>query len=266
MLIHLHRFPGASMDPIRVTVWNEFRHEKKKEQVRAIYPQGIHEAIAVPLREAGLQVHTATLDEPEHGLTEEVLDRTDVLFWWGHAAHDDVQDAIAQRVQQRVLAGMGLVALHSAHFAKPFKLLMGTNCSLRWRVADEKERIFVVEPGHPVAAGLPDAFELPQEEMYGERFDVPTPDELVFLSWFKGGDVFRSGCAWRRGHGRIFYFRPGHETYPTYHDANIHKVLVNAARWSARSVNLSTSRCAKGEPFEALPPRAAAPVAAAARG
>jgi trehalose utilization protein len=231
------------MNPIRVTVWNEGRHEKKDAPVRAIYPHGIHGCIAAALKGAGgLDVRTATLDDPEHGLTDAVLDATDVLFWWGHCAHGEVSDAIAQKVQQRVLAGMGFIALHSAHYAKPFKLLMGTNCSLRWREAEETERFFVVEPSHPIAAGLPDTFELAHEEMYGERFDVPTPDELVFISWFEGGDVFRSGCAWRRGHGRVFYFRPGHETHPTYHDAAIQRVLINAARWAAPTLRRETNK------------------------
>ncbi|MBA2481261.1 MAG: ThuA domain-containing protein [Planctomycetes bacterium] len=230
------------MKPIRVTVWNEGRHEQKDAPVKAIYPQGIHGCIAAALRLAGgFEVRTATLDDPEHGLTDAVLDATDVLFWWGHCAHGAVPDALAQKVQQRVLAGMGFIALHSAHYAKPFKLLMGTNCSLRWREAEEKERFFVIDHAHPIAAGLPDTFELPHEEMYGERFDVPTPDELVFISWFEGGDVFRSGCTWRRGHGRVLYFRPGHETHPTYHDRTIQMVLANAARWAAQPLRRATN-------------------------
>jgi trehalose utilization protein len=144
-----------------------------------------------------------------------------------------VDDAIVTRVQQRVLAGMGLVVLHSGHFSKLFKRLMGTSCDLKWREADERERIWVVAPSHPVAAGLGEYFELEREEMYGEFFDIPAPDELVFVSWFQGGEVFRSGCCYSRGAGRIFYFRPGHETYPTYYDASVQRVIANAARWAA---------------------------------
>lgn len=219
---------------IRVTVWNEFRHEKSSEAVRAIYPDGIHEAIAKHMREAGgFEVRTATLDEPEHGLTQEVVDQTDVLFWWGHGYHGEVQDEVVDRVHRAVLEGMGLVVLHSGHYSKIFKRLMGTTCALKWREANDNERIWVIEPGHPIAEGLPEAIEIEEEEMYGERFDIPEPDTLVFISWFKGGEVFRSGCCYHRGKGKIFYFRPGHETYPTYHNPQIGQVLVNAARWAA---------------------------------
>jgi trehalose utilization protein len=219
--------------PIRVTVWNENRHEKTHEEVRKVYPNGIHSVLADALKGAGFSVRTATLDEPEHGLTEQVLAETDVLTWWGHMAHGDVKDEIAARVAKRVLAGMGLIVLHSGHMSKPFMRLMGTGCDLKWREAGENERIWVVEPGHPIADGLPEHFDLPHEEMYGERFDIPAPDQLVFISWFKGGDVFRSGCCWTRGAGKIFYFRPGHETFPTYYQKEVQQVIINAARWAA---------------------------------
>jgi trehalose utilization protein len=218
---------------IRVTVWNEYRHEKKNPEVAKIYPRGIHEAIAAPLQEQGFVVTTATLDEAEHGLTEEVLNQTDVLTWWGHMAHREVSDEIVDRVQKRVLEGMGLVVLHSGHMSKIFTRLMGTTCDLKWREANEKERIWVVEPGHPIADGLESYFEVEPEEMYGERFDVPAPETLVFVSWFQGGEVFRSGCCYQRGNGKIFYFRPGHETYPTYYNPDVLKVIVNAVRWAA---------------------------------
>ncbi len=220
----------------RVTVWNEFRHEKENPAVTKIYPAGIHEAIAQPLRAAGLAVRTATLDEPEHGLSLEVLAQTDVLLWWGHRAHGEVSDEVVERVRQRVLAdGMGLVVLHSGHFSKIFKSLMGTSCDLKWRELGEKERIWVVAPGHPIAAGLGEYFEIPQAEMYGEHFDIPAPDTLVFISWFQGGEVFRSGCCFYRGRGKIFYFRPGHETYPIYHQPEVQRVISNAVQWAAPS-------------------------------
>lgn len=220
--------------PIRVTVWNEFRHEKHNDKVKEVYPQGIHHVIADALGEAGFTVRTATLDDPEHGLTQDVLDDTDVLFWWGHIAHDEVDDAVVARVQQRVLGGMGLVVLHSGHFSKIFKRLMGSSCDLKWREAGEKERLWIVNPAHPIVAGLPGEFiEIPKAEMYGEHFDIPAPDELVFVSWFTGGEVFRSGCCFYRGRGRIFYFRPGHETYPIYKQAEVRRVLQNAAHWAA---------------------------------
>lgn len=220
-------------DP-RVTVWNEGRHEQRSPQIAAIYPDGLHGAIAAGLREHGLtQVRTATLDEPEHGLSEAVLAETDVLTWWGHLAHGEVDEAVVTRVQQRVLEGMGLVVLHSGHHSKIFKRLMGTTCNLKWREADEHERFWVVEPGHPIAAGLEEHWEIDREEMYGERFDIPAPETLVFLSWFPGGEVFRSGCCFTRGRGKIFYFRPGHETYPTYYHNSVRRVIANAARWAA---------------------------------
>jgi trehalose utilization protein len=224
---------------IHVTVWGEYRHEKKHPKVAALYPRGMHEAIAAPLRaDAGLSVRTATLDEPEHGLPAAVLEETDVLTWWGHLAHAEVQDEVVDRVRTRVLEGMGLIVLHSAHHSKIFKALMGDTCSLKWREANDKERLWNVCPSHPITAGLGDYFELPTEEMYGEPFAIPTPDELLFISWFTGGEVFRSGATWRRGHGRVFYFRPGHETYPTYHDQNVQRVIRNAVYWARPTVRI----------------------------
>jgi len=222
--------------PIRVTVWNEFLHEKKNDAIAKIYPKGMHGAIAdYLLSQPGFQVRTATLDEPEHGLTEAVLKETDVLTWWGHTAHGEVKDEIVARVHDRVLAGMGMVVLHSGHFSKIFRALMGTSCNLKWREAGEKERLWVIDRAHPIAQGFGEYFELPHTEMYGEPFDIPAPDRLVFVSWFAGGEVFRSGCCFGRGNGKIFYFRPGHETYPIYHDQNVLKVIANACRWAAPS-------------------------------
>jgi len=235
----------------RVTVWNEGRHEKKNEKVRQIYPNGIHNALADALRSKGLgEVRTATLDEPEHGLTEEVLANTDVLLWWGHMAHEDVSDEIVERVYQRVLQGMGLIVLHSGHFAKIFRRLMGTSCNLKWREIGEKERVWVVNPGHPIARGLGEYFEIPHEEMYGELFDVPAPDELVFISWFAGGEVFRSGCCYYRGSGKVFYFRPGHETLPTYHMPEVQQVIYNSVLWAAPSHGPEITFGHKPQPIE----------------
>lgn len=219
---------------IRVLVWNENVEETRKPEVLEIYPQGIHGALADALNEADdMEISVATMDQPDCGLTESVLDKTDVIVWWSHHAYDDVPQDIVERVKARVLDGMGLIVLHSAHFARVFKDLMGTSCDLKWRNAGEHERLWVVAPGHPIAEGLGETIDLAQEEMYGEPFDVPPPDELVFISWFKGGEVFRSGCCYRRGKGRIFYFRPGHETYPTFLQPEIRQVLRNAARWAA---------------------------------
>lgn len=236
---------------MKVTIWNEYRHEKENATVADIYPDGIHETIARFLQEAGYETHTATLDEPEHGLTDAVLHETDVLVWWGHQAHDEVQDDIVEKVQQRVLAGMGLIVLHSAHFSKVFKTLMGTGCDLKWREADDRERLWVVDPTHPITAGIGEYIELEKEEMYGEHFDIPTPDELVFISWFEGGEVFRSGATFKRGRGRIFYFRPGHETYPTYHHKQIQQVITNGVKWAGNS-NTPTPVYGNAKPLEKI--------------
>lgn len=239
-------------EPLRITVWNEYRHEKQHSEVARVYPDGIHEALAAPLRARGYSVRTATLDEPEHGLTEAVLAETDVLLWWGHMAHGEVQDVIVERVYRRVLEGMGLIVLHSGHNAKIFKKLMGTTCSLKWREAGEKERLWVVEPGHPIAEGLGEFIEVPHAEMYGERFDIPAPDTLVFISWFEGGEVFRSGCCYHRGKGKIFYFRPGHETYPIFYQPEIQQVLANAVRWAAPVAGPAVTFGHRPEPLERL--------------
>ncbi|WP_163526960.1 ThuA domain-containing protein [Halobacillus ihumii] len=217
---------------MNITVWNEFRHEKENQVVTDIYPEGIHSAIAEFLEGDGHVVKTATLDEEEHGLTDEVLENTDVLVWWGHKAHDEVQEEIAEKVKQRVLDGMGLVVLHSAHFSKVFKKLMGTSCDLKWREADDRERMWVVDPTHPITEGLGEYIEIEKEEMYGEHFDIPTPEELIFVSWFEGGEVFRSGATFKRGRGKIFYFRPGHETYPTYYNKEVQQVIRNGVKWA----------------------------------
>lgn len=218
---------------IRALVWNEYVHERANKDVAALYPHGMHATIVEHLRADGdILAKTAVLQDKEHGLTEAALDETDVLLWWGHTAHDQVADEIVERVATRVWGGMGLIVLHSGHFSKIFRRLMGAPCALKWREAGERERIWVVNPRHPIAAGLPEHFELENEEMYGEPFSVPEPLETVFISWFQGGEVFRSGLTYRRGAGNIFYFRPGHEAYPTYHDKTVGQVLRNAVRWA----------------------------------
>lgn len=238
---------------VRATVWNEYRHERENEAVAEVYPDGIHAVIADALEDDGFDVATATLDEgPDHGLTEDVLAETDVLTWWGHDAHDEVSDAVVDRVQERVLDGMGLVVLHSGHLSKIFRALMGTSCTLKWREAAETERVWITEPGHPIADGLPERFEIPEAEMYGEHFDVPQPDTLVFTSWFEGGEVFRSGCCYYRGTGKVFYFRPGHEVYPVYHQEEVQRVLSNAVEWAAPNENGPDVYRGNHDPLEAL--------------
>jgi len=223
---------------IRVTVWGENIHEKRDESVQKLYPEGVHGAVASGISEYlgdQVSVRTATLDQPEHGLSHDVLSQTDVLTWWGHIGHNQVADDIVERVKQRVLQGMGLVVLHSAHFSKIFQSLMGTSCKLRWRSIGDRELVWTVNPAHEIAQGIPAVFQIEAHEMYGEYFDIPQPEELVFISSFAGGEVFRSGCCFYRGAGRIFYFRPGDQEYPVYHDPTVRRVLSNGVRWVCRS-------------------------------
>ncbi|MDP4152520.1 MAG: ThuA domain-containing protein [Bacillota bacterium] len=221
---------------VKVTVWNEYIHERERENVAAIYPSGIHNCIAEFLKAAGMDVKTATQDMPEHGLTEDVLNDTDVLIWWGHAGHKNVDDEIVDRVYHRIMEGMGLIVLHSGHASKIFKKICGTQSQkLKWREDGDKEILWVVDPGHPIVSGLDEKIVLEHEETYGEHFCIPQPDELVFISWFEGGEVFRSGCCYHRGKGKIFYFRPGHETFPIYHNPEIQKVITNAVNWANTS-------------------------------
>ncbi|WP_034761696.1 ThuA domain-containing protein [Rossellomorea vietnamensis] len=235
---------------INVTIWNEYRHEQTNPAVQEIYPEGIHQALAGFLQEEFV-VKTATLDEAEHGLTDEILNETDVLIWWGHIAHDEVSDHIVEKVKERILDGMGFIPLHSAHNSKVFKVLMGTRTGeLKWREADDTERLWVVEEGHPIVNGIPEVIELEKEEMYGERFGIPKPDELIFISWFSGGEVFRSGCTYRRGRGKIFYFRPGHETYPTYYHKDIQRVIRNAVLWASPEQDSPLLKLGNVEPLE----------------
>ena len=235
---------------IRVTVWNEYLHETNQPEVAAIYPEGIHGCIKKFLEtRSEITVKTATLDMENHGLTDKILSETDVLIWWGHMAHDKVSDETAQLVQKHVLAGMGFIALHSAHHSKPMKLLMGTTLNLKWRHGD-RERVWCINPSHPIAKGVSEQFVLEKEEMYGEPFDIPEPDETVFMGWFAGGEVFRSGVTFRRGKGRIFYFQPGHEEYPIYHDKNVQRVIENAVFWACGNSERTEIPCENPEPLE----------------
>ena len=221
---------------IRAVVWGENVHEQTNKVVADLYPKGMHGCIADALNgDPAIMATTATLQDAQHGLTASRLAQTDVLLWWGHAAHGQVADDVVERVAEQVWSGMGLIVLHSGHFSKIFKKLMGTPCNLTWREAGERERLWLTSRNHPIAAGLPDYFELENEEMYGEPFGIPDPLETVFISWFQGGEVFRSGVTYKRGAGNVFYFRPGHETYPTYHDANVQTVLRNAVKWASNS-------------------------------
>jgi trehalose utilization protein len=226
------------MSALRVLVWGENRHEQVEPQVAQRYPNGMHGAIADGIREnlgAAARVRTAVFDDPQHGLTEEVLADTDVLTWWGHAAHSEVDDEVVDRVHRHVLAGMGLVVLHSGHWSKIFGKLMGTSCTLRWRSEHDRELVWTVDPTHPIAQGVPNPIVIEEQEMYGEFFDIPVPDELIFISGFTGGEVFRSGCTFRRGFGKIFYFSPGDQDFPVYFHQDVRRVISNGVQW-ARTV------------------------------
>ncbi len=228
---------------LHVTVWNEFKHERENAIVAKIYPNGIHQAIADFLECDDIEVQTATLDMPDCGLTQEVLDKTDVLLWWGHMAHKEVPDEVVDRVQNAVLAGMGIIFLHSGHHSKPMRRLLGTTCHLCYR-GKEKERLWITNPAHPIVQGIEGrSFALSEEETYGEPFDIPEPDETVLIGWFRGGDVFRSGVVYRRGLGKIFYFQPGHESCPTYYDPNVQLIIRNAVRYVAPVKRVDTIRC-----------------------
>ena len=219
---------------IRVTCWNEFYHEQTEESIRQVYPLGIHEALKETIgTDESFIVRTSTQDDPDYGVSDAILDQTDVLIWWGHARHHLVGDDAADRVVNRVLNGMGLIVLHSGHMSKPFMKLMGTSCNLRWREGGDRERVWIVNPGHPICKGLSSSFVIPKEETYGECFDIPSPDEVIMIGWFSGGEVFRSGCCFSRGAGRIFYFQPGHETNPVYYQPEITRVIQNAVHWVA---------------------------------
>lgn len=244
------------MKPLNVTIWNEDR--QRSDQIAKVHPHGIHQTIANFLvNDPGLKVTTARLDDPQQGLSPAVLDATDVLIWWGHIAHGDLPEQTSRRVQKRVLEGMGFIVLHSAMWAKPFAALMGTSCQLNYRMAYERELIWVVDPAHPIAAGLDTGFAIEPEEIFSEYFDVPPPDELVFISSFTGGEVFRSGCCWKRGAGRIFYFRPGHETLPTYQHPQVQRVILNAVHWAAPRMQLAFEAGPKQGPGLTPPPRPA---------
>ena len=218
---------------IRVTVWNEYRHEKTEDCVRAIYPQGIQAAIKAFLdKNEDLEVRTATLDDPEQGLPDDVLNATDVLLWWGHMYHGEVRDELVAKIRRRVYVdGMGFIALHSAHHSKPFRTLVGATGNLLWG-DNQKEIVWNIMPSHPIAAGVPQHFTLPEEELYAEPFQIPRPDAHIFEGWYEHGYVFRTGVTFLRGAGKIFYFQPGHETCPTYYDPNVQRIITNAVYWA----------------------------------
>ena len=244
---------------IKVTVWNECRHEVEDDDVKEVYPETIGGCIVDNLKPYGFDLTLTTLDDPNQGLSDELIEKTDVLIWWGHRYHDELDEELIDKLQARVLAGMGLIMLHSSHHAKLFKRLMGTSCNLSWREAEggERERVWCLKPSHPIAEGIPAQIELPQSEMYGEPFDIPDPEELIFNSWYQGGEVMRSGCTYTRGRGRIFFFSPGHETFPIFRNPHIVRVLANATRWAHQphQTGWGLGNWGRPEPLEEGAPR-----------
>lgn len=222
------------MKKIKVTIWNEFRHEKTNPKVKALYPNGLHVAIADFLKECDdVEITLAALDDPNQGLPDEVLDNTDVLIWWGHAAHHEVNDALVEKIRKKVYWGqLGFIALHSAHHSKPFRNIVGTNGNLSWG-RNQKEIVWNLLPAHPITAGIPDHFILEEDELYSEPFYIPQPDALVFGSWFEDGNIFRSGACFLRGAGKVFYFQPGHETCRSFYNPYVQRVIKNAVHWAA---------------------------------
>jgi trehalose utilization protein len=244
---------SAGKNPIKVTVWNEYMEEQKRPAVAEIYPQGLHQTIAEFLnQDPGITAGVSVITDPEQGLAESLLDNTDVLIWWGHVHHNDIQDNLVKRVTSYVQRGMGIIFLHSAHKSKPFMSLLGTTGYLGWREAEEKSRVWTAAPTHPIAEGLPQQFLVEHEEMYTEPFGIPEPETTVFISWFEGGNVFRSGVTFQREYGKIFYFQPGHETYPTYHNPHVQRVLLNAVKWAAPVIKVDSLICPRLETLEKI--------------
>ena len=217
----------------RVVVWSEGTAPKR------VYPKDVNTTIAEGLQPLSptWEIVTASLADPEQGLTEESLAKTDVLIWWGHQKHGQVKDALVARIVRRVKEdGMGFIALHSAHFAKPLKKLLGTNCG--WKggyVCDgSKVELIVKDKNHPIVRGVSD-FSLANTERYSEPFEVPEPEAVVLDGIYIRPDGTkehsRHGLVWTVGKGKVFYFQPGHETYPHYFDPNVQKVLCNAVEW-----------------------------------
>lgn len=231
---------------VSVTVWNEYRSHRgatdwmsQSQQAQAeaaakVYPDGIHAVIAEFLSDAGFEIRTATLDAPSHGLSDEVLDETDVLVWWSHYLYDEVSDEVVENVFQHVQDGMGLIILHSARKSKIFRKLMGTTCAVQEnRSADEIERLWILDTAHPIVDGLDEqSIEIPKSQIMAEPFEIPEPAQTIFMSWIEGGEVFRSGCCFQRGKGKIFFFGPGHETHPVYYQPEIQTILTNAVKWT----------------------------------
>ncbi|MDY3304381.1 MAG: ThuA domain-containing protein [Clostridia bacterium] len=233
---------------INVLICNEFYHEQTEENVKKIYPNGIHGAISDFLGCDDIKVTTVTeYDEnlnlvPDYGITDEMLKETDVIMWWGHMRHGEVSDELVEKIHNQILCGMGAIFLHSAHHSKLFKKLQGTTCNLCWR-EEARERLWNIVPAHPIMRGIGDYFDIEKEEMYGERFEIPKPDELLMIGTYNTGEVFRSACTWQKLNGRVFYLQPGHESNPIYYIPEIQTIIRNAVRWAAPDYRAEELTC-----------------------
>jgi trehalose utilization protein len=217
-----------------VVVWSEGTAPK------SVYPNDINGAVAEGLKDlSGWEVVKAGLSDPDQGLPDKLLQRADVLIWWGHQKHGDVKDELVDKIVKRVKEdGMGFIALHSSHFAKPNKKLMGTACSWKAYVLDSTTlKITVKSPDHPIAKGIKD-FTIDHSERYSDPYAVPTPKAVVFegtASLKKGGtDTSQIGLTWEIGKGKVFYFQAGHETNPVFMDPNVRQIMSNAVQWAAK--------------------------------
>lgn len=216
-----------------VVVWSEGTAPKD------VYPNDINGAIAEGLADMpGWEVITASIKDPDQGISDDLLKRTDVLIWWGHKKHGLVKNALVAKIENRVKnEGMGFISLHSSHFAKPNKALMGTECSWGAYEGDSSNlRVTVADPVHPIAKGVAD-FTTVHEERYSEPYAVPEPEAVVFTGVHeikKGGeDPSRIGLCWHVGKGKFFYFQAGHETNPIFYDKNVRTIMRNAVEWAA---------------------------------
>jgi trehalose utilization protein len=227
---------AAAQGKRKVVVWSE------RTAPTDMYPKDINGAIIEGLQGLpGWEIVEANIDQPEQGVPDELLRSTDVLIWWGHQRHAEVKNELVDRIVKRVKEdGMGFLSLHSSHFAKPYRRLMGTRCSWGEYKADgTSARVIVKAPDHPIAKGVKD-FELPKIERYGEPFAVPTPETVVFDGEYTKPDGSkapgRMGLCWTIGKGRVFYFTPGHETYNDFFRPEVRLIMRNAVLWAAGKV------------------------------
>lgn len=220
---------------MNITIFNEYHPNEHTGKAEKNYPGGIHIALKSIFESQEYDVVTATQEQACNGLTDEILDNTDVLLWWSKNWDNELLNSVADKVVSRIREGMGAVFLHSAKNSKPFLRLTGTTSAtapVSWKEPGESERLFVVSPAHPIAEGIPSGYVIPNEEPYCEYFDIPKPDDIVFLGGFGNGMCIRAGVTFTRGAGKIFFFQPGHDSFPVYNDKVIRRIILNAVNWA----------------------------------